>query len=93
MTDNGALRGVCGDSGCGLVVPFLRSEYSGPEYITRQLPPVRKSQPLLLDWQQYPGVTVHGSEAGQGTDVPEDGKDCATIPLVRLVSSAGQCSG
>lgn len=31
------------------------------------------------------------NEAEQGTDVPEDGKDCPTIPLVRLVSFVGQC--
>lgn len=32
---------VCGDSGCGLVVPLL-SECLGLGYISRQLPPVRK---------------------------------------------------
>lgn len=36
-------------------------------------------------------AVLRSHNIGQGTDVPESGKDCTTIPLVRLLRFAGQC--
>jgi len=87
---------VCGDGGCGLVV-FFKKECSGSEYITMQLHPVKRSQPLLLKWlslqQQCPGFTLCFSRAHiRGLiGVHADGRDCAMVTLVRLINFAGQC--
>lgn len=80
---------VCGERGCGLVVSFFWPVQV--QVYHWQLPPVRKEPAFISGLAAVPRSHNTGQWSWVGTDVPEGGKDCTTIPLVRLVSFAGQC--